>query len=170
MPNDLPQTAFLGFLIIPLIRARSHGFTLVELMLTVLIVAILTSIAMASYSHLMQKTQFEQAKSDMVQIESAMERFYVANQRYPDDLAELGGGFDSLLDPWGNPYQYLNIAKTKGKGKLRKDHNLVPLNTDYDLYSMGADGRSASPLTAKISRDDIVRANNGGYLGLASDY
>lgn len=59
---------------------------------------------------------------------------------------------------------------TTGNGKVRKDHNLVPLNTDYDLYSMGEDGASVSPLTAKASRDDIVRANNGRYVGLASDY
>jgi len=46
----------------------------------------------------------------------------------------------------------------------------VPINTDFDLYSMGPDGRSAPPLTAKHSRDDIVRANDGAFIGLASDY
>lgn len=35
---------------------------------------------------------------------------------------------------------------------------------------MGADGASVSPLTAKSSRDDIVRANNGRFVGLASTY
>jgi len=64
----------------------------------------------------------------------------------------------------------LNITTTNGKGKVRKDHNLVPLNSDYDLYSMGKDGKSVSPLTAKASRDDIVRANNGAFVGLASEY
>ncbi len=47
---------------------------------------------------------------------------------------------------------------------------MVPVNTDYDLYSMGKDGKSTSPFTAKASQDDIVRANNGGFLGLVSDY
>jgi general secretion pathway protein G len=46
----------------------------------------------------------------------------------------------------------------------------VPLNSDYDLYSSGPDGESRSPLTAAPSRDDIVRANNGGYIGLAGEY
>lgn len=55
-------------------------------------------------------------------------------------------------------------------GQARKDRNLVPINSDFDLYSMGRDGQSAPPLTAKVSRDDIVRANNGGFVGLASDY
>jgi general secretion pathway protein G len=75
------------------------------------------------------------------------------------------------LDPWGNEYQYLNIrAAGGGVGGFRKDGNLNPLNTDFDLYSMGADGSSAGPLSAKKSRDDIVRANNGAFIGLGEDY
>jgi general secretion pathway protein G len=53
---------------------------------------------------------------------------------------------------------------------MRKDHLLAPVNADFDLYSMGKDGQSMVPFTAKASRDDIVRANNGGYVGLVSDY
>ena len=53
---------------------------------------------------------------------------------------------------------------------VRKDKNLVPINTDFDLYSLGKDGLSAGPLTAKDSRDDIVRANNGAFIGRAEDY
>jgi general secretion pathway protein G len=56
------------------------------------------------------------------------------------------------------------------KGKPRKDHQLHPINCDYDLYSMGKDGKTTAPLTAKISQDDIIRANNGGYVGLVSNY
>jgi general secretion pathway protein G len=35
---------------------------------------------------------------------------------------------------------------------------------------MGPDGRTAPPLTARYSRDDIVRANNGAFVGVAADY
>ncbi len=35
---------------------------------------------------------------------------------------------------------------------------------------MGPDGKSVAPLTAKASRDDIVRANDGKFIGEASDY
>jgi general secretion pathway protein G len=44
------------------------------------------------------------------------------------------------------------------------------LNSDYDLYSKGRDGRSVSPLTAKASRDDVIRASNGGFIGLGANY
>jgi len=74
-------------------------------------------------------------------------------------LADVGLG--NKLDPWGHPYGYLNLGDKKGHGHARKDHSLVPINTDFDLYSMGPDGLTAPPLTAKHSRDDIVRANNG---------
>jgi general secretion pathway protein G len=73
-------------------------------------------------------------------------------------------------DPWGNPYQYTNVEDAKGKGQARKNKNLVPINTDFDLYSMGPDGASVGPLTAKASRDDIVRANNGRFVGTAAEY
>ena len=53
---------------------------------------------------------------------------------------------------------------------MRKDKKLVPLNSDYDLYSMGPDGESKPPLTAKASKDDIVRANDGEFVGLAERY
>jgi general secretion pathway protein G len=53
---------------------------------------------------------------------------------------------------------------------MRKDKNLVPINTDFDLYSLGKDGESVGPLTAIPSRDDIVRANNGSYIGRADSY
>jgi general secretion pathway protein G len=56
------------------------------------------------------------------------------------------------------------------KGKPRKDHALHPINSDYDLYSGGKDGKSTASLTAKISQNDIIRANNGGYVGLVSNY
>ena len=151
-------------------KARNYrGFTLVELLLTLVIVGTLTTMAANSYNEYKDRSKATQAKSDILFIESKIEFFYNENLKYPESIDELKGQIP-FLDPWGNPYQYLNITTTNGKGKVRKDHNLVPLNSDYDLYSMGKDGKSVSPLTAKASRDDIVRANNGAFVGLASEY
>jgi len=76
---------------------------------------------------------------------------------------------DDLLDPWENPYQY-NIAEDPCAEMSRKDHNISTLNTDYDLYSMGKDGTSVSLLSSETSHDDVIRANNGNYIGLATEY
>jgi general secretion pathway protein G len=53
---------------------------------------------------------------------------------------------------------------------VRKDRFLAPINTDFDLYSMGPDGESRPQLNAKPSRDDIVRAANGGFFGPAEEF
>lgn len=148
---------------------RYCGFTLVELLLALTISAILAAIALSSYSGYRARLDNQQAKNDILLIQLAIQRFYSANFNYPNQLSNLTDQIP-LQDPWGNAYRYLNITTVRGNGQVRKDHNLVPLNTDYDLYSMGRDGRSVSPLTARASRDDIVRANNGAFIGLASDY
>ena len=95
-------------------------------------------------------------------------KFELSNNRYPVDLAEIG--LDDLRDPWGNPYQYLVVLGRKDVGPVRKDHNLKPVNIGYDIYSMGPDGRTASPFTSTLGKDDIVMANDGDYFGLACQY
>jgi general secretion pathway protein G len=145
-----------------------RGFTLFELLLVAAIAAILAAVAYPGYLRYQDNVRIAQAKVDIVGLEAALERYYTERLAYPDTLAQAGVG--GKLDPWGNPYQYLNIATAPNPGSVRKDRNLVPINSDYDLYSKGKDGRSQSPLTAQISRDDIIRANNGKFVGLAADY
>jgi general secretion pathway protein G len=145
-----------------------RAFTLFELLLVAAILGVVAAFAIPGYGQYKEQVKITQAKTDIVIIESAIERYYADHLAFPDTLAQAGLG--GMLDPWGNPYQYLNITTAKGKGQVRKDLNLVPINSDYDLYSMGKDGESQSPLTAKASRDDIIRANNGKFVGLAADY
>jgi general secretion pathway protein G len=136
------------------------------MLLTVMAVAILGSVAYPSYASHVRKVRVQAAVNDMRLIEAAMERYFSDHYTYPATLDEVRTG---LLDPWGHPYQYLRMSDAK-VGQVRKDRSQHPLNTDYDLYSMGADGQSTTALTAKSSQDDVIRANNGAFYGLASDY
>lgn len=52
----------------------------------------------------------------------------------------------------------------------RCDRFMYPLNTDYDLFSLGPNGRTAVSLGEAVGQDDVIRANNGGFFGIASDY
>jgi general secretion pathway protein G len=146
------------------------GFTLVEILAIIVILGILTSSAIVMYQNYRTKAKNNAAMAQIGNIQEAINQYRENNDSYPDDLSEIPGG--QQLDPWQRPFQYLNIANG-GKnwhGKCRRDRKLNPLNTDFDLYSMGADGKTATPLTAKASQDDIVRANNGFFIGLGADY
>lgn len=156
------------------IRGRSTtkapGFTILELMVTVAIISIIGGIAVLQYTEYIEKARNVRAMAEIRTISEALEVYYHDHDSYPSSLAEVG--FASLFDPWGSPYRYLNIQAATGgqQGSFRRDRFLVPINTDYDLYSMGKDRKSASPLTASQSQDDIIRANDGGYIGLASNF
>ncbi len=146
-----------------------RAFTLLELLVVIAIIGITSTIAVPSYREYIDRADVAQAIADIYRIDVAMATYETAfNGRLPNSLADIG--MDGLLDPWENPYQYFNISTATGVGQLRKDHNLVPINSDYDLYSMGKDGMSVSPLTAAPSRDDIVRAGNGRFVGKATDF
>ncbi|MEJ2455917.1 MAG: prepilin-type N-terminal cleavage/methylation domain-containing protein [Candidatus Thiodiazotropha sp.] len=150
-------------------HSQANGYSLVELMLAAAVLSIITAIAIPAYQGYVETTQVGRVVHEMKQIELTIENYKLDTGSYPDTLEELG---IELLDPWGNPYQYLRIegAVNKAQGQQRTDHSLVPINSDFDLYSMGEDGASAPPLTAASSRDDIVRANNGTYYGYGREY
>ena len=164
---------YTNFLDTLLIRGHSQkcnrAFTLVELLIVMAIAATLGAIAVPSYNGYIDKARNATAGADIVEIGLVIARFQAERGRPPNSLAEAG--VTTLLDPWGRPYQYLRIAGIDPEPHgVRKDHHVHPLNTDFDLYSMGKDGDSQAPLTAHASHDDIIRANDGRFVGLASDY
>ena len=148
-------------------RAAERGFTLIEIFIAVAVVAILVAIALPAYKQYVARAKSAVAKADIARINIAVERAYTDSGNYPQTLADIH--LDTKLDPWGRPYVYYNIA-ANGKGHARKDHALNPLNRDFDLYSVGPDGKSKSQITQKDSLDDIIRANNGAFIGIAADF
>lgn len=149
-------------------RKGARGFSLVEILIVAAIVATLASISLPIYASALNQARIAHAIAEIKNIDKEIFLFETRNGRLPLTLDELGR--DDLVDPWGHPYEYLNFSTAKGKGGMRKDRFLVPLNSTYDLYSKGADGQSKPPLAPKVSWDDIIRANDGGYVGLASQF
>lgn len=147
---------------------RASGLTLVEFAIALMILGVMMALAVPAMGRYRERMQKNQAINDINIMSSAIDRYWQDARAYPDSLADAGLG--TPRDPWGNPYRYLNLSARGARGQARKDHSLVPINTDYDLYSAGPDGRTAPPLTAQMSRDDIVRANDGKFVGSAADY
>jgi general secretion pathway protein G len=150
------------------LQRPNAGVTLLELMFAVAMIGILIAVALPSYARYIARANTSAAIADIAKIHLAVETYIMGHDEPPPDLAAIGKG--GMLDPWGQPYVFLSFSGLTGKGAMRKDKNLVPINTAYDLYSVGPDGDSVPPLTAKPSRDDIVMANDGGFIGVAADY
>ncbi len=153
-------------------RKKWHrvAFTLIELLIVLAIIATLMGVGMPLYQNQLERARIMVAISDIKTMQERIKDFLFENRRLPDTLTEVPGA--KRLDPWGNPYEYLNIEAggKRVKGKARLDKFNVPVNTDYDLFSKGKDGDSKKPLMNKVSWDDILRANNGAFVGVASEF
>ena len=160
---------------------HQRGMTLAELLIALLIASVLAVFALPMFGSgtpncdspdtrqgPIMRAKIAQVTGDIGKIHMALSTYELSYSRYPDSLADIGLG--DLRDPWDNPYQYLVVFGRQNVGPVRKDHNLKPVNTGYDVYSMGPDGVTASPFTSTPGKDDIVMANDGDYFGLACQY
>src|SRR5450755_2587047 len=123
-------------------KKTSDAFTLIEIMVVVVILGILAATIIPQFIGTTQDAKVSAAKSQIAELESALERFYVHMDRYPtaeEGLAALvtapagaeskwRGPYIKQLrnDPWGNPYQY----------SFPGTHH----PTSFDVWSRGSDG------------------------------
>lgn len=125
-------------------RTRRHAFTLVEMLLVLVILAVLAAIVIPKFAGRSQQAKETAAKSQISSLELALDSFEVDTGAYPQGAAGLNALIDQPSgaqnwkgpylkkgvppDPWGNPYSYSYPGKNNPKG--------------YDLASMGPDGRA----------------------------
>ena len=144
---------------------KSLGFTLIELMMVTAIIAVLATASIYLYIHRVNDARIVRTVSDIKEISLDISVYEIDNLAYPNDLDDVGHG--NKIDPWGNPYQYLNIEDNPGQGRTSAGSEV---NTDFDLYSRGIDGQTNQNLDDNASKDDIIRADDGSYFGTASKY
>lgn len=125
-------------------RRHSHGFTLVEMLLVLVILAVLAAIVIPKFSGRSQQAKITAAQSQIASIELALDSYEVDTGAYPQGNAGLNSLVDEPtgtqnwkgpylkkgvpLDPWGAPYVYSFPGKNNAKG--------------YDISSVGPDGRA----------------------------
>jgi len=125
-------------------RARTRGFTLIEIMVVVVILAILGSLVAPKILGRLDEARVTKARTDLNQLKSALDQYRMDNFRYPTTEQGLDalvhrpndpnlknwradGYIEQLVkDPWGHDYHYI-VPGTNG--------------TPYDLFSYGADGQ-----------------------------
>lgn len=72
-------------------------------------------------------------------------------------------------DPWSNEY-ILNNHDNTDAGHWRKDGPVVPINSYIDIFSPGPNGDWDPNIISTPSKDDVIIANDGQYIGKASDF
>ena len=163
------------------LRGSCQGFTLVELIIAILIVATLTAIAVPLYGDYIYKANVAAAVTEIRALEKEIIFYRTERGVYPGwdpmwtTLQQIGR--DNFADPWGTAYQYRNLENGPQAGDnkpqfCRRDRSYNPLNYDFDLYSVGPDRQvpTNNQITKGSGADDIVRAANGRYVGEGSKF
>lgn len=140
-------------------QVNNQGFTLLEVLLVCAIIAVLAAISIPSYPRLTNLAKNSRAKSEIRTIEGAISAHIADRGTLPLSLNDVG--FGNLNDPWGQPYEY----RPAGTRTF-----VIPINDDFDLYSLGSDRLTAASIIVPESKDDIIRGQTGGFVGLAEEY
>lgn len=141
--------------------------TLIEMLLVLIIIGTIASIATPRLTGLIDKARGAAAIGDLDAIHTDIVGYVAQHDSLPPSLAAIGWG--GRQDPWNQPYMYLNFAGAI-PGNARVDQFGVPLNTGFDMYSLGEDGASSPSIMTQASQDDILLGDDGGFIGLATRY
>jgi general secretion pathway protein G len=163
--NCKPTNAFRS---IRAFTSDMRGFSLVELIVILVIIGILVVIALPTWSYMVKRAKVSTAEADIRTLDKDITAYLIDKGTLPPSgqpgLVAIGRG--GLLDPWKRPYQYVNITS----GGTPYQGSIDPLNLDFDIYSLGQDGISTQSLDDASCEDDIIRAGEGGFVGLGINY
>ena len=146
----------------------SRGFTVIEMAIVLMIAGVIIAISVPRLQNYIERNRVAQSIVEIGEMNTRIRQYEVSKAMLPDTLADVG--FGGRLDPWSQPYEYVNLRTAPTSVKARKDKLLKPLNSDYDLYSIGPDGLTAPSVTHAKSRDDVIRARDGQFIGTALDF
>jgi prepilin-type N-terminal cleavage/methylation domain-containing protein len=167
--------------------ATQGGFTLIEVMMAVALVAILSAIAVQLYVGYIEEAKLGTAAKDIRQAEIILDDLAADNA-----LNAIDGGLTSVrgiylangglqlgapattpagttpwLDPWDRIYRYqrngADGVMRDAAGDVSNDASNSSLPQSYDIFSLGDDGTAGTA-------DDVVRGCNGRFIGLRGDH
>lgn len=119
-------------------RRTNKGFTLVELLLVLVILALIAGLVLPGIIGKAEGAKVRAASSQISRISMSVESFYLDTGSTPDSLNDLvnepsnASGWNGpyiknsiLKDPWGREYQFRSPGE----------------HGDFDIFSLGADGQ-----------------------------
>jgi general secretion pathway protein G len=135
------------------------GFTMVEMLVVMAVVAILSTVAMTSFAKVKELARVSRCIQEIRSMEREITAWTTEKGSYPPSLADINR--DTQKDPWGFIYVYCPPTRKIGTDLI---------NSDFDLYSKGPNGDSVDSIVDPLSEDDIFRGRDGGFVGVSSEW
>lgn len=165
-----------------------RGFTLIELMMAVAILAVIAAIAIPFYVGYIEEARIGTAIKDIRQAELILDDFATENglAGFDGNSGAVRGlylqsgelvmgapgtapvGAQAWLDPWDRIYRYQRSTatnsgvRTDGGGNVSNNAAASLAPQAYDVFSLGPNGVQDG--------DDIVRGCNGAFVGVDDDH
>jgi type II secretion system protein G len=136
------------------------GFTLIELMIVVAIIAILAGVLVPNFVNARAQAQTSACEANLRAIATAMELYYADNQRYPDPGAIPDALNTTSVTYLNNtPRDPADAAATPGK------YTFTQPTGDGQSYLIACPGTHAASTLASLNKDDGTGKSSGTLCG-----
>lgn len=117
----------------------SHGFTLIEVMIVIVIIGVLAAIAIPNYSEYVRRNQLSEGPKELANLRAAMELYYQDNRSYMDGANNCGVAVPV------NDYFTFNCNGTRTTFTWKaSSRDTGHLDTDSFVYEINQDGGIAT--------------------------
>ncbi len=126
------------------VRTARRGFTLIELMIVIAIIAIIGAIVVPSVTSAVRKARIKTTRVGLENVKNAIESYHADTGQYPPSLSDLKTrpSDEKAAKSWEGPYIERELVDA---WKNEYVYTLNPKGTQprYELYSWGANGEGS---------------------------
>lgn len=147
-----------------------RGFTLLEMMVVVAIIAILAAILIPNFTRARAQAQTAACLGNVKTIATALELYYTDNEKYPPNLSKtnVDASFSKTMDGYLNQ---IPVDPAAGSGKYYQvsDSNSAGVSS-YTIWCPGAhDAATLQQVDPGTSQTTIKYDNKNGFTTAASE-